>query len=342
MMVDDVLARKREVLALRRAELERQERGEGDRFKLFLLEEELHDLNARLRALRGAPRARGMANSALAMDCAQYRSWLAEERDEETREARRVYIDALKSGVDTLTARQRELFELWQDGAGVSELARRFGVDKSTVSRTLARCKTHLREEAARLARERRLEGMTVFDLADREVAKVILSCLTSNQAVCVYLYYGEWLNLRDCGELLGVGHTAVLRTVQRGLRAIQETLRCGTFTLDNVDALSELAYELYLEQNVPETLLAPRARGAWGRKKLGYRAKKQHYRAPVRCTVRTSDGLVSRSGEAHCSLSRPMSRLLTLLYELRARGALYRWLSRLFGGITKRREAEA
>ena len=166
---------------------------------------------------------------------------------------------------------------------------------------------------------------MAVFDLADEDVARVLLSCLTGNQAVCLYLYYGEWLNLRECAELLGVDHTAVLRTVQRALRAIQTTLRCGEFTLDNTDALGDLAYALYVEAGMPDDV--PPTPSVNRKASL-----------PAPCTVRTSDGLVSRRGAAHHSLGRPMSRLLSLLYELRAKGPLYRWLTRLFEKITKQR----
>ena len=340
MKIDEILARKRDLLAQRREELEAQERGEGDNFNLFFLNEELSDLNAQLRSLRGAPRSGGHTNSSMSMDYAQYKDWLAADRDDDMHEAHQQYIDVVKRSADVLTARQKEIFDLWQDGMNVTQLAEHFGVDKSTVSRTLSRGKARMREEAEHLAKSLRLEGMKVFDLSDPEVARVILSCLTSHQAVCIYLYYGEWLNLRDCGELLGVDHTAVLRTVQRGLCAIQSTLRCGAFTLDNADALSELAYELYVEQGPPGDFkpLSEKRRKLWARKKLGYMVPKRTKQAvPALCTVRTSDGLSSDAGKAHNSLMRPMSKLLTLLFDLRRRGPLFAWLRKLFQKITKK-----
>lgn len=349
MTVDEILARKRALLI--------QRREETDNFALFFLNEELRDLNAQLRALRGAPRAQGKTNSGLTMDRERYLRWQSDERDDELREAHAVYLGAVKSSAAVLTERQRELFDHWRSGESVTALAERFGVDKSTVSRTLTRSKARLRAEAEARSKTLRLEGGTVFDLADAEVARVLLSCLTSHQAVCLYLYYGEWLNLRECAELLGVDHTAVLRTVQRALRAIQTTLRCGEFTLDNADALGELAYALYVEAGMPDDvpageqrngtsadgagdappLEAPKA--AWARRKLGYAAPvKQQASPPAPCTVRTSDGLVSVRGAAHRSLERPMSRLLTLLYGLRRKGPLYRWLAQLFAAITRKR----
>jgi len=333
MTVEEILSRKRELLEKRRTET--------DNFALFFLNEELRDLNARLRDLRGAPRSQGTTNSGLTMDRERYLRWLSDERSAELSEAHRVYIDTVKGSDAVLTPRQRELFALWQEGVGVTELAARLGIDKSTVSRTLGRCKARLRAEAQSRARTLPLDGLTVFDLADERVARTLLSCLTARQAVCLYLYYGEWLNLRECAELLGVDHTAVLRTVQRALRSIRDTLRCGEFTLDNADALGELAYELYIEAGMPE--VAPeggeeRGKTAWARRRLRRGASVRTASPPALCTVRTSDGLTSCRGAAHRSLERPMSRLLTLLYERRKRGGLYRWLARLFEKITRKR----
>lgn len=341
MTVDDILARKREVLAQRREAQEKLERGEGDQFDLFMLEEELQDLNAQLRSLRGGPKAQRATSSALSMDRGQYEEWLTADRDEEMHAEHQTYIHAVKNGANVLTARQREIFDLWQEGVPETEIAQRLGIDKSTVSRTLKRAKGRLREEAERLARKLRLQSAAVFDLSDRDVARVILSCLTSHQAVCIYLYYGEWLNLRDCGELLGIDHTAVLRTVQRGLRAIQDTVNCETFALDNADALSDLAYELYVEQGGARDVLPEPAKhhGGWARRKMGRRpGRKRDLRPVPLCVVRTSDGYVSENGKAHQSLMRPMSKLLSLLFELRAKGTLYRWLEKLFQKVTRKR----
>ena len=336
MRIDDILERKRVLLTQRREE---EAREDPDEFALALVDEELRDLNAELRTLRGAPRSGGKTNSAMTMDRAQYEQWRISEQNEETHDARRVYFETLEGGADALTERQREVFEAWRDGASIKEIAARFGIDRSTVSRTLARAKARMREEAARLGKEFKLAGMTVFDLADRGVAGVILSCLTARQAVCIYLYYGEWLSLRECAELLDVDHTAVLRMVQRGLRAIQDTLRCESFTLDNADALSEIAYELYVENGLPSVQTAgPITRaGAWGRRAMGYRPSRNSKIRPAECVVRTSDGLTSEGGAAHRSADRPMSRLLRLLYELRLSRSLFGWLRELFAKFTKK-----
>ena len=324
------------ILARKRALLERRRTAEDD-FARRLLDEELRDLNAHLRSLRGTKRAPAASRGGFAVDRAQYLRWQSDERDDELRQAHRVYLDALRESAAVLTPRQRELFALWQEGAGAAEIAADLGIDRSTVSRTLARCKARLREEAQTRTKTLKLEGLAVFDLSDREVARAILACVTARQAVCLYLYYGEWLSLRDCAELLGVDHTAVLRTVQRALRAIRDTLRCGEFTLDNADALGDLAYELYVEAGLPEDA-PPERKTAWARRTLARRRGKAKAASPAVCTVRTSDGLVDCRGAAHRSPERPMGKLLRLLYDRRERGGLYRALAWLFEKITRKR----
>lgn len=51
MTIDELKARKRELMARKKYELELQERGEGDNFALFMVNEELLDVNAQLRAI---------------------------------------------------------------------------------------------------------------------------------------------------------------------------------------------------------------------------------------------------------------------------------------------------
>ena len=341
MMVDDILVRKEELLAQRREE---EARAEPDNFTLFFLNEEIADLNAQLRTLRGAVRSLGATTSGFSMDAAAYQTWTrAVREDEAERDAHSVYVETMKDSADVLTQRQQEMLDAWQDGTSVTKLAERFGVDKSTVSRTISRCKARLRAEAETRGRRQKLEGLVVFDLSDRGVAKVILSCLTAHQAVCMYLYYGEWLSLRDCGELLDVDHAAVLRAVQRGLRAIQDTLRCGAFTLDNVDALAELAYELYVEDEISPALARPplsgearratgkRGKARWARRSIGYQPKKP----TVSVTVRRSDG--QTRGTKGGMAPRSMSRLMRLLFEKRLSGrTLLDKLKRLFRKLTK------
>ena len=51
MTIDELKARKQELMARKKYELELQERGEGDNMALFMVNEELLDVNAQLRAI---------------------------------------------------------------------------------------------------------------------------------------------------------------------------------------------------------------------------------------------------------------------------------------------------
>ena len=59
--------------------------------------------------------------------------------------------------------------------------------------------------------------GPLVVDLADGRVLEAVLSLLTPRQQLYLYLYYGEWLSLREIGRLLRVDHASVLRSIRCG-----------------------------------------------------------------------------------------------------------------------------
>ena len=148
MTAEELSARRRTLLAMRRAE---RERDEPDAFALFLLGEELGDVNARLRALRGAAKAPKTARGEAALDRAQYLAWQAGEESG----ARGDCLAALAESAAVLTARQEQMLSLRRAGLGVTEIARRLGVNKSTASRTLARARRRLRRAAERNETER-------------------------------------------------------------------------------------------------------------------------------------------------------------------------------------------
>ena len=54
MTIDELRARKRELLSQKRREMELREQGKGDEMALFLIKEELLDVTAQLRALAPA------------------------------------------------------------------------------------------------------------------------------------------------------------------------------------------------------------------------------------------------------------------------------------------------
>ncbi len=145
----ELTARRRELLAMRRAE---QERDEPDAFCLFLLREELGDVNARLRALHGTPCGTKTARGAAALERAAFLAWRTEDADGDRNDC----LTALADSAAVLTQRQQQMLTLRRRGLGVTEIARRLGLNKSTVSRTLARARKRLR----RAAEKRRTERM--------------------------------------------------------------------------------------------------------------------------------------------------------------------------------------
>ena len=81
MTIDELRARKRELLARKRHELELQARGEGDNLALFMVREELGDVNDQLRALTAGRRQRGGQTAAAdyTKDRQQYLDWRRED-----------------------------------------------------------------------------------------------------------------------------------------------------------------------------------------------------------------------------------------------------------------------
>ena len=141
MTIDELRARKRELLARKRHELELQARGEGDNLALFMVREELGDVNDQLRALTAGRRREDTA------------------LDGEIDEGRARLTAAAVHGLELLTPRQRELLELYLSGRNIPQIAGDLGVNKSTVSRSIAKAKKKLREEAERAMTEARLRG---------------------------------------------------------------------------------------------------------------------------------------------------------------------------------------
>lgn len=256
MTIEELRGRRRELLERKKREMELQAAGEGDKLALFMVNEELLDVNAQLRAL--APRRRAgsrgtssdhFANGAHRGDKKQYTDWTREDRnyDEELDEAHALLLDALRESGGVLSGRQKRMLDLWKSGLGVVEIADRLGVAPSTVSRTLERAKERIRADAQRRQNALRVpEGRA--DLSDPETARAVLSALSRKQAVYLYLYYSEWLSLREVSQLTGRDHSVILRTMRRGLARVRDALGGGELALENMDALDDLLFALYLE----------------------------------------------------------------------------------------------
>ena len=260
MTIEELRARKRELLARKKYELELQARGEGDSLALFMVNEALLDVGDQLRALTAGRRKRGGRTAA---DCAgdrqQYLDWRREDQslDGEIDEGRARMTAAAVQGLDLLTPRRREMLELYLSGRNIPQIAEELGIDKSTVSRTIALAKKKLREETERAMSEVKLRGASGrVDLGDPAAAGAVLLALTPKQTAYFYLYYSECLTFREIGALTSTNHAAVCRTLRRALRNIGTLLGGQDTVLEHPEALEELAWQAYCElEDHPELL---------------------------------------------------------------------------------------
>lgn len=178
-------------------------------------------------------------------------------------EGRARLLRALKRGRAAVSERQREMLDLFLQGKNMTEIAQELGVSKATVSRTLLRAKKVLNDKAEDLRQESRRELPHRLDLSKPDTARYVLSRLTETQAVYLYLYYGEWLDMRSIGALLGVDHSTVCRTLHRAAGRICALCTDGSGTeLLGVDALEPALYALY-RQHAADELIPERARVA-------------------------------------------------------------------------------
>lgn len=145
----------------------------------------------------------------------------------------------------SMTEKQREYVDqILDQGKRLVDVARDCGVDKSTVSRTVKRGRAHLdRDIKAVYAILRNQEDgtgdLTVVDLAVPEVMEAVLGILTECQRTYLYLYYGEWMSLREIQELLGLdSHSSVLRSIRTALERIEALTFGGQVELRGWDAL--------------------------------------------------------------------------------------------------------
>ncbi len=345
MTIDELRARKRELLARKRHELELQARGEGDNLALFMVREELGDVNDQLRALTAGRRQRGGQTAAVdyTKDRQQYLDWRREDTalDGEIDEGRARLTAAAVHGLDLLTPRQRELLELYLSGRNIPQIAGDLGVNKSTVSRSIALAKKKLREEAERAMTEARLRGEeALVDLANPEALRAVMLAMTPKQTVYFYLYYSECLSLREIGELTGTHFSSITRTIRRAMRNIGNLLGGQDAILEHPEALDELAYQAYCELgdhpelvpegiHIPHTALPPKRRG---------RKSKSPIPLPAEISIRVR-------GERRRKRGKPPGKLLSALLERReARpgGSVFQWLTAVFAAFRRKLKKRA
>ena len=236
----------REQKAVLQARLE-QEGGKALRLELAQVEEDLVDCRRQLRELMPRHKiSRGTTWAGVEgwrWDEMQYRSW-AELEGADTPEGpteqdkMRLALRTAKQGI---TPTQADYLEQVGDKRQ-AQVARETGKSRSTICRTLQRGKARMAADAKALydLLGRQEGGPLVVDLADPEVLGVVLSRLTTRQQTYLYLYYGEWLSLREIGTLLGVDHASVLRSIRCGLKRMEGLALGEQIEVHGLDSLEE------------------------------------------------------------------------------------------------------
>lgn len=250
MTINELKARKKELLARQKEELALQAEGRGDNLALFMVEEELLEVRAQLRALTPGKRI-GSKGSRKASDYnlgrKQYWEWL--EKDQDSSEEGVLDTHTIAQGVlaearTLMTERQWEVFELWTHGLSCEKIGERLGVNASTVTRTLGRGKARMQE----LANMREIvKGDLSLDMSDPVALKAVLSCITETQLVYLYLYFGEFLSAREIEKLLSRDQSTISRTINRALDRIRQVFGVEDLTLRNMNVLGDVAYRFYL-----------------------------------------------------------------------------------------------
>lgn len=278
MTVDELKARRKELFAKKKA----LELDGGDAVALCMVEEELLDTRAHLRALMPSGRigSKGVcAQVGYASDLKQFKDWAQEDQDssdENVPDVRTIAMSALANGKDMMPARQWEVLQLWSSGMSVTAIAEKLGVNKATASRILGRARRALNDvvdlQVAAPGRGGiRQDAVMPIDMSQEAVLKVVLPTLTETQIVYLYLYYGEFLSCAEIARLLEYDKSTVSRTLHRAVERITRAFHATRVQLTGLHALGELAYQFYVANHdldkLPEapTITQP----YWGRSTL-------------------------------------------------------------------------
>lgn len=263
MTIDALKLRRRELQMQKETELQLKEEGKGDNFALFMINEELIEINAQLRSLTNGRRIghRMVSTDQFSghggqVDQKLYKEWEESQGADPSVCSKGEKLLQLLNGMDDiLTEKQMAYLRLWSTGVSMESVALHFGVSKSTVSRTITRAKNRM-QTAAQAQEMEHKAGTRELDLSDPGTAKLVLQALTDKQAVYLYLYYAQWLSLREIAELLGIkSHQSVMISIHTGLRNIGRVFGYDALTIKNVDAIDDLAYGIY-QQIDPAQLL--------------------------------------------------------------------------------------
>ncbi|MCI8478997.1 MAG: hypothetical protein HFE97_11820 [Oscillospiraceae bacterium] len=223
------------------------------RMELAVCSEELIDCRRRLRELRPRHRVRhgGTAWTGpkdCRLDKVQYQGWLEEQNEGRPSPLVRLSVDARRA-MEQLPERQGLYLAGVAQGETASSLARQYDRDPSTVARTIRRAKRRVRRAAELSTAGRKYmdeEGVLRLDLSNQDHMALLLDRLTGRQQLYLYLYYGEWMTLREIGALLEVDKSTVLRTIRRGLDRLDGLFQAQQIRLDGVGSVEELLIGLY------------------------------------------------------------------------------------------------
>jgi len=219
------------------------------RLELARIGEDLVDCARQLRELMPRHKiSRGRTWSGLEgwqWDKLQYQTWAELEGAEDPPEVNteqdkmRLAVRAARSGISSI----QETYLAGTDGGfRPAQVARKEGKARSTVCRTLKRGQHRIEADAKAIYQllGRQEGGPLVVDLGEPEVLKAVLDRLTQRQQTYLYLYYGEWLSLREIGTLLGVDHTSVLRSIRCGLKRLESLALGEQVEVRGLDQLEE------------------------------------------------------------------------------------------------------
>ena len=274
MTVDELKARRKELLA------QKKELCDGGSEALFMVEEELMDVNAHLRALTPGQRIGskgGRVQVGLATDHQQFTDWAQEDQagTDEGVDYRAAMVEALAESKGLMTETQWRVFELWATGMAVNQIAMKLGRNRGSVSRTLGRARARIQESASfRMAAARAqlpVRPVMEIDLSDKEIFKVILPSLTEVQIVYLYLYYGEFLSCPEIALLINRNISTVSRTLRRVIKSIAGSFDAVRVYITGMYALGDIAYRFYVGNNdLDELPIEPTPKQpCWGQETL-------------------------------------------------------------------------
>lgn len=274
MTVDELKARRKELLA------QKKELCDGGSEALFMVEEELMDVNAHLRALTPGQRIGskgGRVQVGLATDHQQFTDWAQEDQagTDEGVDYRAAMVEALAESKGLMTETQWRVFELWATGMAVNQIAMKLGRNRGSVSRTLGRARARIQESSSfRMAAARAqlpVRPVMEIDLSDKEIFKVILPSLTEVQIVYLYLYYGEFLSCPEIALLINRNISTVSRTLRRAIKSIAGSFDAVRVYITGMYALGDIAYRFYVGNNdLDELPIEPTPKQpCWGQETL-------------------------------------------------------------------------